>query len=97
MKVSAKYLALRLPSKEKPTLDEFFLSLVDKSSTKCRLLKQRGAKEATTGTTKEICELFIKNWANQRPKNENKVTIDFSSSRYMHLSVENLFLEQNNR
>ena len=34
---------------------------------------------------------------NQRPKNENKVTIDFSSSRYMHLSAENLFLEQNNR
>ncbi|XP_078334321.1 uncharacterized protein LOC111132751 isoform X2 [Crassostrea virginica] len=73
VKVSAKYLAWRLPSKEKPTLDEFFLSLVDKSSTKCRILKQRGAKEATTGTTKEICELFIKNWANQRPKNENKV------------------------
>ncbi|XP_078334323.1 uncharacterized protein LOC111132726 isoform X2 [Crassostrea virginica] len=72
VKVSAKYLAWRLPSKGKPTLDEFFLSLVDKNSTKCRSLKQRVTKEATAGTPKEICELFIKNWANQRPKNENK-------------------------
>nr|XP_022336250.1 uncharacterized protein LOC111132711 [Crassostrea virginica] len=32
VKVSAKYLAWRLPSKGKPTLDEFFLSLVDKTA-----------------------------------------------------------------
>lgn len=75
VKVSAKYLAWRIPNREKPKLDEFYLSLAE-SSTKLRSLKQRAVKEASSGTNREICEVFIMNWANQRPKSENKVSLE---------------------
>lgn len=74
MKVAAKYLAYQLPNRQTPKLDDFYLSLVDNNRSKCRLLKTRADKEAETGTAREICEVFIKSWASQRPKNENKVS-----------------------
>ena len=96
MKVSAKYLAWQLPSKGNPSLDDFFLSLVDNDNARCSTLKLQATKKATAGTPNEICELFIKNWAKQRLKNENKVTI----VNYLVISlykIKNIkaFLEQN--
>lgn len=73
VKVAAKYLACQLPNRQTPKLDDFYLSLVDNKPSKCRSLKTRADREAETGTAKETCELFIKSWASQRPKNENKV------------------------
>lgn len=73
VKVAAKYLAYQLPIRPTPNLDDFYLSLVDNSRSKYRSIKTRADKEAETGTAREICEVFIKNWASQRPKNENKV------------------------
>lgn len=73
VKVAAKYLAYQLPIRPTPNLDDFYLSLVDNSRSKYRSIKTRADKEAEMGTAREICEVFIKNWASQRPKNENKV------------------------
>lgn len=74
VKVAAKYLAYQLPNRQTPKLDDFYLSLVDNSRSEYRRKKTRADKEAETGTAREICEVFIKNWASQRPKNENKVS-----------------------
>lgn len=73
VKVAAKYLAYQLPNRQTPKLDDFYLSLVDNDRSQCRSTKTRADKEAKTGTAREICEVFIKSWASQRPKNENKV------------------------
>lgn len=73
VKVAAKYLAYHLPNRQTPKLEDFYLSLVDNNHKRCRSIKMRADKEAETGTFREICEAYIKNWASQRPKHENKV------------------------
>lgn len=73
VKVAAKYLAYQLPNRQTPKLDDFYLSLVDNNRKKCRSLITRADREAEAETSREICEVYIKSWASQRPKHENKV------------------------
>ncbi|XP_062599787.1 uncharacterized protein LOC134261367 [Saccostrea cucullata] len=74
LKVSAKYLAWRIPTSDKLKIDDFLRSLAGTNS-EFRKLNQRAVKEAATGTEREMCEIFVMNWASHRPKSENKVQI----------------------
>lgn len=67
----AKFIALHLTSGKFDTQD-LYARLAD-NPRQLRNLKLRAQKEDLTGTERKICEAFIKNWANVRPKQENKV------------------------
>ncbi|XP_056009197.1 uncharacterized protein LOC130051310 [Ostrea edulis] len=71
VKAMAKFIALHVTS-GKFDIQDLYSRLTD-NPRQLRSIKLRAQKEDLTGTERKICEAFIKNWANVRPKQENKV------------------------